>query len=64
MKKTVRDFEILLGNNSMKDPVLENFQQKAKDIEEAAGSLILPHEKKVVVQKPKQQLSDAIKEFN
>jgi len=49
MKKTVRDFEILLGNNSMKDPVLENFLQKAKEMEEAAGSLILPHEKKVVV---------------
>jgi hypothetical protein len=39
MKKTVRDFEILLSKNSMKDPVLENFLLKAKEMEEAAGSL-------------------------
>lgn len=64
MKKTVRDFEILLGKGSVQDPVLENFLQKAKDMEEAAGSLLLPHEKKVV-KKPKQLLlSDALKEFN
>ena len=60
---TFKDFEYLkfMNTTSLKDPVLEEFLEKAKEMEQAAGPALTVNSSQFV--KPK-TYSDALKEFN